>query len=769
MVKNSFKKKLHLSYELKKVINQILIFLFSFLFTPLEFIMGLYPFGICFVLATREDALFSVCGSFLSVLLFKDGDPVYLVALAFVLLLRTLASFLSRNEKSSGLLRESRTKGFFSGLYKESIALRVWISLAVAFGMGIYYVIVNGYKYYDMFSLAFACALFPVLTYAFCGIYEGKRGGKHLLISIGAILFCIVYILKGREVFGIDLSIVLSYMLVLYISKNVSLPLAATFGALLGVAANISFAPAFALSGIISGLSWHISPYLSIMSSFILSLGYGIFASGYDAIVYLAPEILGASLVMYPLLRFDILPKPKFLTEIYKQRRAVSSSIIKREGERISKGIEKMSESFGDISKMFYDVSEKSKLPDKASFERLCLEICEGYCFSCPKDEICWTKDIDTTKANIGKMGEAIYLRNEITKSDFDEKFLHRCPNIEKIVDNINASSREAVRQRVKSDKLLVCASNFDLTSKMINSYCKSQTGGDVENSSLCERATRCAYLCGLHFEEIEILGINKKQIIFVGVDQNHSLCTLSELQEALSRELGLRLSTPVFKENDSSCTIEIESLPSYQTAYSILSIAKGEEPNGDSAVTFKTDDGREYFLICDGMGSGKSAHLTSDMCVSFLERILSVSNEKELALSMLNNFVRAKGVECSSSVDLLEIDLSSGASCFLKSGAAPSFIKRGERVFKLQSKTAPIGIMKKLDSEKLSFNFESGDVCVMISDGVTSDKGDTSWIIDYLKDCPLSEEIIAHDILEKAKKKSDGKDDISVLVVIFH
>jgi stage II sporulation protein E len=71
------------------------------------------------------------------------------------------------------------------------------------------------------------------------------------------------------------------------------------------------------------------------------------------------------------------------------------------------------------------------------------------------------------------------------------------------------------------------------------------------------------------------------------------------------------------------------------------LSVPKGEFPNGDSAISFKTDDGREYFLICDGMGSGKSANLTSNMCVSFLERILSVSSEKELALSMLNNFVR--------------------------------------------------------------------------------------------------------------------------------
>ena len=768
MVKNIFKKKIKLSSDAKAIINQLLIFAFSFFFTPLEFIMGLFPFGICFSLAVKRDALFSICGAFLSVFFFMDSDPVYLITLLAVLILRTLSSFLSRSERPKGLLGESRTKGFFSGLYTESVALRVWVSVAIAVGMGIYYVIVNGYQYYDMFSLVFSCALFPVLTYAFSGLYEINTNKKHFVIALGAILFCLAYGASGKELFGIDLSIILSYMLVLYVSKNVSAPLSCALGALLGIATNFSFAPAFALAGIISGLSWQISPYLAIMSAFVLSLGYGIFASGYDAIVYFAPEILGASLIMYPLLRFDVLPRVRILSELSQTKKAVSSHVIKKEGERLSRGIEKISSSFGDISKMFYEVSEKSKSPDKSSFEKTCLSVCEAHCFSCPKEEICWEKDIDTTKSNICKMGDALYLRNEILPSDFDEKFLHRCPNVEKIVDEINTQARETTRQRIKSDKLLVCASNFDLTSKMISSFCQRQSGGEDENDFLSERASRQAHLCGLHFEGVEILGVGKKQIIFVGVDTSRSTCTLSELGTALSKELGIRLGEPVLTENGGFATVEITTLPLYETTHSVLSVPEGGEPNGDSVSCFKTDDGREYFLICDGMGTGKSAALTSGMCVSFLEKILEISNEKETALSMLNNFVRAKGVECSSSVDLLEIDLSSGDACFLKSGAAPSFIKRGERVFKLQSKTAPIGIMKRLDCEKLSFNFEVGDVCVMISDGAISDKSDGGWLRDYLKTCPKNADTIASDILNEASRRANGRDDISVLVVIF-
>lgn len=769
MVKNNLKKKFKLPEEARLVILECLIFLGGFVLTPLEFIMGLFPFGLCFVIATRKHALFSVCGSALSVVFFMEANPVYLIALICILVFRLVASLLSRDERRKPLLGEARMKGFFSGVFEESIALRVAISVAVSLGMGIYYVIAGGYKYYDMFSLVFACALFPILTYAFSGLYEGARKSKHLLISIIALLFCIIYLLNGKEFFGIDLSIIISYMLVLYISKSVSIPLSCVVGIVLGTAISIPFAPVFALAGIISGFSWQFSPYIAIMSAFVLGMGYGIFAGGYEAIVFLAPEILGASLIMYPLLRFELIPKPHFLMALTEKKRTADIQIVKREGERISNGIKNISSSFGEISKMFYDVSEKAKTPDKASYEKMCLETCESYCFSCPKEEICWKKDVDTTKNNIKSMSEATYLTGEVSLDALDERFLHRCPNVEKITDNINTLSKESTRARIKSDKLLACASNFDLTSKMIYAFCEKETGQETENYRLCELAIKRATLCGLHFEKLDILGTNKKQIIISGVDPVRSSCSLHELKDALSFELGIRLSEPTILENDSLSVIEIETLPLYKTSFASLSTPKDGEINGDAVSSFKSEDGREYFLICDGMGSGKNASLTSNMCVSFLEKILTVSCEKELCLSMLNNFVRAKGVECSSSVDLLEINLSSGESCFLKSGAAASFIKRGERVFKLQSKTAPIGIMKKLDAEKLSFSFEIGDICVMVSDGISSEKQDSSWLFSLLSESDeQSPEVLCQRIMAEAKRDGEIKDDMSVLVIRF-
>ena len=134
----------------------------------------------------------------------------------------------------------------------------------------------------------------------------------------------------------------------------------------------------------------------------------------------------------------------------------------------------------------------------------------------------------------------------------------------------------------------------------------------------------------------------------------------------------------------------------------------------------------------------------------------------------MVNNFLRHKRAECSTSVDLLEIDLADGKSSFIKSGAAPSFVKRGEKVFKLASKTAPIGIMRSPDAEQLDFNLQEGDMVLMVSDGIFTTESDSEWISAALVEA--SEENIdtlPAKILNKAKERGFSSDDKTVSVCV--
>ena len=176
---------------------------------------------------------------------------------------------------------------------------------------------------------------------------------------------------------------------------------------------------------------------------------------------------------------------------------------------------------------------------------------------------------------------------------------------------------------------------------------------------------------------------------------------------------------------------------------------AREKIPSGDTVSAF-TGDGKQYMLLSDGMGTGRMAALTSGMAAVFLERMLTAGATMETALKMLNSVIRAGCDECAATVDLCEIDLVTMEARFVKSGAAPSFVIRGGSLFRLQSKTVPIGILRALDAEMIRFTVEPGDVVVMLSDGIARSFEECPWLLDFLS----TDEDIQHGNVQRAAEK---------------
>jgi hypothetical protein len=188
----------------------------------------------------------------------------------------------------------------------------------------------------------------------------------------------------------------------------------------------------------------------------------------------------------------------------------------------------------------------------------------------------------------------------------------------------------------------------------------------------------------------------------------------------------------------------------------------------GDAIVSFEAE-GKYYMLISDGMGSGREAALTSGVCAAILQRLIGAGAGLETSLKMLNNIIRAGERECSATVDIAEIDLLTGKARFIKSGAAPSFVLRGGSIFRLQSKTVPIGILRALDAEMIRFDILPGDRVVMLSDGAARSYEEVPWLLDMM----TSDEVIlkgspkeaAAKIVREAAKRG-SLDDITAGVI---
>lgn len=76
-----------------------------------------------------------------------------------------------------------------------------------------------------------------------------------------------------------------------------------------------------------------------------------------------------------------------------------------------------------------------------------------------------------------------------------------------------------------------------------------------------------------------------------------------------------------------------------------------------------------------------------------------------------------------------------------LPEGAAPSYLRRGDKIYSLSSKSVPLGIIGELDAGKTEFAVEPGDMILMISDGVLAgtdgdEDGSYVWLLDLLSSC---------------------------------
>ena len=141
---------------------------------------------------------------------------------------------------------------------------------------------------------------------------------------------------------------------------------------------------------------------------------------------------------------------------------------------------------------------------------------------------------------------------------------------------------------------------------------------------------------------------------------------------------------------------------------------------SGDNFSLFTLENGHYHICLSDGMGSGPDAFRESDMVVELMEKFLEAGFPAETAIRMMNSAMVLQGdKDTFSTLDLSEVDLYSGDLSITKVGAAPTFIKRGEKVECLSAPSLPAGSRILEPAQPLHTTLGKGDFLVMVTDGV--------------------------------------------------
>ncbi len=211
-----------------------------------------------------------------------------------------------------------------------------------------------------------------------------------------------------------------------------------------------------------------------------------------------------------------------------------------------------------------------------------------------------------------------------------------------------------------------------------------------------------------------------------------------------------------------------------YNVLYSVASLKKSENTfSGDTFSILESNDGDVTLTLCDGMGSGELANKYSTLTIELFEDFINASFDKKTAIELVNSMLLIReDSEFFSSLDACTINKYNGLLTTYKVGASSTYILRNNQVEAIQSKTLPIGILNNIEVEINDMQLLSGDIVIMMTDGVidsnytVSDK--ESWLSNKLCNCKLkTPQSIANFLIEETKKQYRGyaQDDCTILV----
>lgn len=745
----------------------------SFVFGRTSLMLDTYPLAIAFLASAEKRVVFILMGAVLSAFSVSAEEGVifspyvYLATYVMIFLIRLLSCVffdpsvrMSLREKVGGE-RGGTLRRFFSSLWGETVYLRMASATVGAFLVSLYAMRVGEYRLYDLFSAIFAMISAPAIAYIFGGYFSetDTRFGRALReVSFIAISFCVMFGLGETYIFSVNIGAALGFSGVLWFARKRGILYSAIFGIVAGLAFSPLYAPSFVLAAIACGVISS-SSFAALSVSVSVALLWGMYIDGFSALTGFFPALVCSAVASVPLARIG--------------SRAEPVREVQMTGIALSEGTEEkmleLSRAFSDLSGALYDISERAKTPSAESIHAICSDAFERCCSSCAEFGACRGSLGGDYFDMLGRTEEALVRDGRLSVERLPDYMTRICPSIGDIADNINTEYSVLIKEKLTMQRTELFALDYEAVSRVIEEAIELSKRENKIDRALCDAVRSRARIKELGMGPIYIYGERKKKLFCPDIGKKAEKMGALDLKKVLESACGFPLTSPVFELKGDKVALSSESDKRFDIELgSFVCESEGETVCGDTLDAF-TSDGRFYLLISDGMGSGESAARVSAISALFLTKMLGAGNRKETALKMLNNLLLSNGEECSASIDLLELDLILGKASFIKSGAAPSFVRRGDNLYKLRSGTAPIGIMSAIDSEQMRFGIEDGDVIIMLSDGVSQTPEDCFWLMQMLSDAESwqgeSLDALSKKIGERAREEG-STDDISVALI---
>ena len=723
-----------------------------------ELLFGVRPFGVA--LAAGATSLFPAAALGAAVFYTVIGDMVSLVAMAALVAIRL------------GLAIRARYGKRVRRIFAERVAYRCLAAAAVLLGTGLYRLIRGGFRFFDLFGLLLAVAAGGLAAFLLAGMFERRDRLFPYSREAGIAALTLIGIFAMREVsfFGVYPSAVAAALAAFLLVAHRGLSFGAVGGLLAGLCFDLRTAPAFLLCGLCFGLLEKSSRGGGILCGSGAAALAAYAVSGTDGITLILPSLLTAGALFLAGDSAGLVEgSPGHRMHIFR-RRAAAQSARAEAGTVGEARLRQISGAFTELSGTFFELSSRMRRPGLGDLRHLCDKAFDEVCPGCRNRDICWGTEYRVTADTVGALGARLHQRGAVEREQIPAALSARCTMLPQILERINEGALRLSEEALRGDKTSVVAADYAAMGRIISETLEDGKEAGQTDPAAGERILDRLQRLGYAVESVAVCGKRHRKVILRGIRLPGRHLKLRELRRVLEQHCHFSLGSPRVSEVEGVTDMTFPERMKYQSATVKETRAKGKGEGrycGDSVMALSLDSGYDYACLCDGMGSGNTAALTSALASTFLYRMLQAGSRADTALRMLNGFLSARGMrdaESSTTVDLLEIDRVSGEASLLKCGAAPTYLLRRGQVTRFSSRTAPLGILEALDAERIRFTVEVGDVLVQVSDGITKGEEDCPWLMEMLTEkWDGDREKLTRMVLNRATQ--EGEDDLSVLV----
>ncbi len=640
-------------------------------------------------------------------------------------------------------------------------------------------------------SLAFVLTLIFMQSIPFLALSKRVKSLKmEEVVSLIITLASITSGTIGWSLYGLSIEHIFSRYLVLVFSFISGAAVGSTVGVVTGLIFSLASVASFfqmsllAFAGLLGGLlkEWRkLGVSVGLLTATLLAGMYSengipLAPSMYESLVaimflFLTPKIVTNQLAkLIPGTAEHSKEQQQYLMKM----RDVTASRV----EQFSEVFQALSKSFSHFNVNSLDESEEREV------DMFLSHVTEKTCQTCFKKEQCWATNFQQTYQLMTDVLHELDDGNEKLSQRLAKDLEKHCFRPKRVEEAISQQltyyqANQKLKKQVYDSRKLV-AEQLRGVSEVMSDFAEEIQRERENHHQQEEQIMEAIESFGIEIEHIDIYSLQKSNVD-IDMTVPYSSNQHGECQKLLAPMLSdiLGDNVVVHKEECEGglggvCEITFRSAKAFAIETGAAHAAKGGGfVSGDSYSTIELGAGKYAVAISDGMGNGERAHYESNETLRLLQQILKSGIEEKLAIKSVNSILQLRTTdEIFSTLDLVIIDLQDAAANFLKVGSTPSFIKRGSKIIKVEASNLPIGILQEFEVDVVSEQLKSGDLIIMMSDGVFEGPRNVEnhdmWMKRKIAELETDDPQLVADLLMEEvirTRAGDIEDDMTVVV----